>query len=99
MSFSPYNGHDHKDPLNIALFANGAELLPDLGYTHTFYRQWSVSTLGHNTVTVNGQDARTAGSAKRGGDIGLFVSEGDVQIIQAKQTAAYEEVKEYSREL
>lgn len=99
LSFSPNNGHDHKDPLNIALFANGLELLPDLGYTHTFYRQWSVSTLGHNTVTVNGRDAQISGNAKQGGNVELFALEGDVQIVRARQEAAYEELKEYSREL
>jgi hypothetical protein len=99
LTFSPNNGHDHKDPLNIALYSDGAELLPDLGYTHTFYRQWTVSTLGHNTVTVNGRDARISGSAQNGGNIGMFASDGDVQVIRARQEAAYEEVKEYSREL
>ncbi|TNJ63531.1 hypothetical protein FE784_24770 [Paenibacillus hemerocallicola] len=98
-TFSPNNGHDHKDPLNIALYSDGAELLPDLGYTHTFYRQWSVSTLGHNTVTVNARDARITDSAKNGGNIGMFVMDGDVQVIRASQEAAYEEVNEYSREL
>ncbi|RKN72409.1 heparinase II/III domain-containing protein [Paenibacillus ginsengarvi] len=99
LTFSPNNGHDHKDPLGIALYAERTELLPDLGYTHTFYRQWSVSTLGHNTVTVNGRDARINGEARRGGSIQAFAAEGNVQVIRACQETAYEEVEEYSREL
>lgn len=99
LTFSPNNGHDHKDPLNLALYAEGQELLPDIGYTHTFYRQWSVSTLGHNTVTVNGQDASLVGSAKNGGNIELFAEAANVQMIRARQECAYSDVSHYSREL
>lgn len=102
MTFSPKYGHDHKDPLNLTLYGEGQELLPDLGYTHTFYRQWSVSTLGHNTVVVDGKDATIQGAAaKPGGKLtayNLFSSSGDVQAMQAHQENAYSGVTEYSRE-
>lgn len=101
MTFSPKNGHDHKDPLNLALFAEGQELLPDIGYTHTFYRQWTVSTLGHNTVVVDGKDALISGAGKRGGTLSAFVSlseSGDVQAMRASQESAYPGVSVYSRE-
>lgn len=101
MTFSPKFGHDHKDPLNLTLYGEGQELLPDIGYTHTFYRQWSVSTLGHNTVVVNGKDASIQGAGKPGGKLSAFnrlSGSGDVQAMQAHQENAYPEVSEYSRE-
>ncbi|MEF3308166.1 heparinase II/III family protein [Paenibacillus sp. GYB004] len=102
LTFSPYNGHDHKDPLQLSLYAEGQELLPDLGYTHTFYRQWTLSTLGHNTVTVNGRDASVSGRARGGGNLELFsrlAGPLDVQTVRARQEHAYEEVSVYEREL
>lgn len=101
MTFSPKFGHDHKDPLNLALYGEGQELLPDIGYTHTFYRQWTLSTLGHNTVVVDGKDASIKDAGKRGGMLtafNLFSASGDVQAIQGRQENAYPDVSEYSRE-
>ncbi|GAA3405022.1 heparinase II/III family protein [Paenibacillus hodogayensis] len=99
LTFCPNNGHDHKDPLNVALYAEGRELLPDIGYTHTFYRQWTLSTLGHNTVTVDSRDARLTEEARCGGNIELFAGAGAAQLIRARQENAYEGVSAYSREL
>jgi hypothetical protein len=101
MTFSPKFGHDHKDPLHLSLFGEGQELLPDLGYTHTFYRQWTLSTLGHNTVVVDGKDASIKDAGKQGGKLtayNLFSASGDVQAMQAHQENAYPGVSEYSRE-
>lgn len=101
MTFSPKFGHDHKDPLNLALYGEGQELLPDIGYTHTFYRQWTVSTLGHNTVVVDGKDASIKDAGKPGGKLtafNLFSASGDVQAMQAHQENAYPGVSEYGRE-
>ncbi|GAA3405656.1 heparinase II/III family protein [Paenibacillus hodogayensis] len=99
MGFSPKNGHDHKDPLNLTLFANGQELLPDLGYTHTKYRQWAMSTLAHNTVVVDGRDAVTSGAAKSGGAIRDMVKLGDAaQVVRAEQPNAYPQTETYGRE-
>ncbi|MBM3501814.1 MAG: hypothetical protein FJX74_24430, partial [Armatimonadetes bacterium] len=50
--------HKHRDALSIGLWAYGYELLSDLGYTWTNYRMhWSVTTMAHNTVVVNGVDS------------------------------------------
>ena len=46
-------GHSHADMLNLILHAKGQELLPDLGYTWTTYKQWGSSTLCHNTVLID----------------------------------------------
>ncbi|MBD2863121.1 heparinase II/III domain-containing protein [Paenibacillus oceani] len=99
MGFSPNNGHDHKDPLNLTLYANGQELLPDIGYTHTKYRQWSASTLAHNTVVVDGRDASISGNAKPGGLIREMVKLGDAaEVVRAEQSNAYPQTETYGRE-
>lgn len=98
MSYVPKYGHDHLDPLNIALFACGQELLPDIGYTHTQYRQWTRSTLGHNTVVVDGSDMDRKSGAD-GGSLRMFAAGcADVQVMRASQEQAYPGLSEYSRE-
>ncbi|MDF2663468.1 MAG: Heparinase II/III-like protein [Paenibacillus sp.] len=99
LQFGPKYGHTHYDPLNLNLYAQGQELLPDLGYTYTKYRYFTLSTLGHNTVVVNGKNMTTAGEAKHGGKIEAFVPNGGpFQAIRASETNAYPETGEYSRE-
>jgi hypothetical protein len=98
MSYVPKYGHDHLDPLNLALFACGQELLPDIGYTHTLYRQWTRSTMCHNTVVVDGKDMDRASGAD-GGNLQLFAPVGpDVQVMRASQENAYPGLLEYGRE-
>ncbi len=53
LHFSGAHGHAHFDALDITLYACGHELLPDLGYTHTPYRGFLISTAGHSTVVVD----------------------------------------------
>jgi len=51
--------HKHYDALSIGLYANGRELVPDIGYTHTNYRtHWATTTMAHNTVVVDGRNRR-----------------------------------------
>ncbi|MDF2663798.1 MAG: Heparinase II/III-like protein, partial [Paenibacillus sp.] len=99
LNFVPKYGHNHLDPLNLTLFAKGQELLPDIGYTHTFFRKWTTSTLAHNTVVVDGQDMSIAGEGKHVGRIESFAVAGDdVKIVKASQQEAYPVTDEYSRE-
>ncbi len=56
LHFSGAYGHAHADNLNLMLFARGRELLSDVGYTHTQYRSWTVSTLCHNTVLIDEEE-------------------------------------------
>jgi len=56
-------GHAHADGLNLGLFANGLDLLPDCGYPQIQYSGWSSAkgawftrTAAHNTVLVDGRD-------------------------------------------
>ena len=53
LHFSGAHGHAHFDALDLTLYACGQELLPDLGYTHTPYRGFLISTAGHSTVVVD----------------------------------------------
>ncbi|GAA3405769.1 carboxypeptidase regulatory-like domain-containing protein [Paenibacillus hodogayensis] len=100
MGFQPKYGHVHFDPLNLSLFAGGQELLPDLGYTHSSkYRYFSLSTMGHNTVVVNGKNMPFGESSKDGGSIQSFVANGGAfQAMRADYEGAYPETSEYSRE-
>ncbi|HOW86369.1 MAG TPA: heparinase II/III family protein [Candidatus Aminicenantes bacterium] len=95
-------GHHHDDSLNLSLFACGEELLPDFGYTHTRFRYWVKSTLGHNTLMVDGLE-QDAGSEARpsDGNLALFLDDGpDFQVLEASAPRVYPgRVKEYSRTL
>ena len=97
--FVPKYGHNHLDPLNLNLFAEGQELLPDIGYTHTFFRKWTSSTLAHNTVVVDGRDMTLEGEGQHGGQIESFLPiDETVKIFKARQPDAYPVTSEYSRE-
>ena len=50
---APYSSHRHNDYFNITLWANGLELLGDVGYTHTVYRPYASTPVYHNTVVVD----------------------------------------------
>ena len=53
ISGGPVLTHRHQDIFNITLWAHGAELLGDIGYTHSKFRQYASSLPHHNTVTVD----------------------------------------------
>lgn len=99
MTFAPgYGSHPHYDPLTLALWSYGQELIPDLGYTHSQLHYWTLSTLGHNTVVVNSKDAATTGTY--GGQIENYADiDNTVQIMKASQENAYAGITdEYNRE-
>jgi hypothetical protein len=56
LNFTSGTIHKQLDALSIGLWANGKELLSDIGYTHTKYRYWASSTPSHSTVVVDGRD-------------------------------------------
>ncbi|WP_158302229.1 FIMAH domain-containing protein [Paenibacillus mesophilus] len=95
-----YPTHVHRDPLHLGLFAERQELLPDLGYTFsTFYRYFTLSTMSHNTVVVNSQNAVTSGAALHGGNVEAFVpQEGGFKAMRASYESAYPATDEYRRE-
>jgi hypothetical protein len=60
--------HGHADALNLGLFAQGLDLLPDFGYPPVQYGGWGApravwytQTTAHNTVVVDGKNTQ-AGS-------------------------------------
>jgi hypothetical protein len=53
LNWSGNYGHSHYDNGSIILYADGKELLPDIGYTHTKYRGWTIHTASHNTVVID----------------------------------------------
>jgi len=54
LHYSGKYNHGHSDMLNFILWANGDELVADLGYTHL--GGYAVSAAAHNLVLVNGED-------------------------------------------
>jgi hypothetical protein len=61
----PYGAaHQHEDKLHFVLWSHGRQLLLDPGnfsYDHSRWRRYVLSTAGHNTVLVDGQDQHRAG--------------------------------------
>lgn len=53
LTWSPGYGHIHYDGLALLVFAQGKELLSDLGYTHTRAREWTIQSASHNLVVVD----------------------------------------------
>ncbi|MDF2725884.1 MAG: Heparinase II/III-like protein, partial [Paenibacillus sp.] len=100
MNFDPkYGNHYHRDPLNLNLYAQGQELLPDLGYTHTIYHYYANSTIGHNTVVVDGKNMEINDASKQGGNVQAFIPEdGAFGLMRADYASAYSGLQTYSRE-
>jgi len=61
----PYGfGHQHEDKLNLVLYGYGREQISDAGYYDYDASQWRryvLSTRGHNTIRVDGQDQHREG--------------------------------------
>ncbi|MGD7704948.1 heparinase II/III domain-containing protein [Microlunatus sp. Y2014] len=99
LQFTPKYGHNHWDSLDLTIFAEGQELFPDFGYSHTRYRAWGVCTLGHNTVVVD--SANMNGTAGRdGGSVEVFDhDEEPIQVVRAEFSDAYPQTSRYQREV
>jgi hypothetical protein len=53
------SGHQHEDKLHVVAYAYGRQLLLDAGnhmYDHSRWRRYVLSTRGHNTIRVDGDD-------------------------------------------
>lgn len=99
--FQPkYASHRHHDALGLVFYAEGEELIPDLGYNRSHLRSWSASSLAHNMVVVDGKEVAHR-DVEKGGNIEIFVPEKEgVQVIRASETNAYPGVTQvYEREL
>jgi hypothetical protein len=91
LHFSGGYGHQHGDVLAMTLFAVGQERLADIGYTHTRHRKWTISTLSHNTVMVDGRDQHMGSESEPSdGDLLLWVpGDGPLQAVEASGERAY----------
>ncbi|OGD19447.1 MAG: hypothetical protein A2W03_07170 [Candidatus Aminicenantes bacterium RBG_16_63_16] len=89
--------HSHFDRLGIMLWAFGREMSSDLGYVyaaHPLRAPWTIQTLAHNTVVVDGQSQAKPGKA----GVVLVRLDNAVQAVEAEAPAAYpEKTTEYRR--
>lgn len=98
LTWSPGLGHQHWDGLSLLLFAQGQELLSDLGYTHSRDRAWTLPTVAHNTVVVDSRnqiaDPTTFGSLR------CFLAMPDCQVLSVDNPSVYGDlVRTYRRTL
>jgi hypothetical protein len=93
-SFGPWGGHHHYDSLSMGLDMFGQELLSDIGYSHTHYREWATAVGSHNTVVIDGQQQTRAG-----GRLITYhpTSEQKVGLVSAEVPDAFENSKKYRR--
>jgi len=99
LHFSGSHGHAHADLLDLTLFAEGRELVPDLGYTHTPYRPFLCSTAAHNTVVVDESNGSAgAGSIPWGGRLEIWEPGGEpAQVVSVNCPGAYSQTNVYQR--
>lgn len=63
LDYDSGGGHGHHDGMNLGLFANGLDLMPEFGYPPVQYGGWGspravwyTMTAAHNTVVVDGKN-------------------------------------------
>ncbi|MGE9290087.1 MAG: heparinase II/III domain-containing protein [Puniceicoccales bacterium] len=97
LHYSGYYNHGHRDMLNLILWANGDELVSDIGYSHI--TQYNGSTLSHNLVVVDRSVQATGMHA--GNLLAWYARKGATQVIQADQgpIPAYSQCSIYRRAL
>ena len=96
MNFYKPHGHDHPDALNIAMFAEGVEVLSDLGYIGDHPLNASIrSTLKHNLVVIDEQEQLPRG-VRPPGNVRLIATSPNVKLIDA-DCKAYDEADVYRR--
>lgn len=92
--------HAHADTLNFDLFAFGHWLAPDLGYPEfaadwPSRTEWTVNTLAHNTVFVDGKPQERGW----GGKARFFQQLPGLGVVELDGRAAYPQSRQYSRSL
>lgn len=101
LNWSGNYNHGHYDNGAIILYAEGQELLSDIGYTHTKYGGWTITTASHNTVVID-EMPQDEGSVKKPGTGQLkFYDDKDihVKVIDLDASPAYAVAKTYRRRL
>ncbi|MEN6403362.1 MAG: heparinase II/III family protein [Armatimonadia bacterium] len=87
LTWSPGYGHIHYDGLSLLLFAKGKELLSDIGYTHTKWREWTLLSPAHNVVVVD--NANQTANKDTYGCLRAFSTGGPVQIVSVDNPQVY----------
>ena len=95
-SYGPWGGHHHYDTLAMGLDVFGQELLSDIGYTHTRYREWATTVGSHNTVVVDGQEQTRASGRLRCYRPASHTRAG---LVCAEATGAFENTTVYRRSM
>ncbi|MBW7893128.1 MAG: heparinase II/III family protein, partial [Chitinophagaceae bacterium] len=101
VNWSGNYGHSHYDNGSIILYASGQELLSDLGYTHTKYRGWTISTTSHNTVVIDQKNQEYGSVEKPVTGRLLFYDDKDahVKVVDVDASPAYSAAEIYRRRL
>jgi len=79
--WTPRSGHVHYDVLGMTMWANGREIISDLGYTHTRYAPWAKATVSHNCVVIDYKNQPLEGKDLHGVIEYMDIDNPDVQII------------------
>ncbi|HOW85118.1 MAG TPA: heparinase II/III family protein [Candidatus Aminicenantes bacterium] len=98
LQFMGHVGHFHYDRLSLELFAKDREMLPDIGYTHTWLRPYAGSTFAHNLVMIDESSQALDRSSSMGGKILAFAAgHPDVQFMSVRSDKAYAKASLYQR--
>jgi len=101
VNWSGNYGHSHYDNGSIILYAEGQELLSDIGYTHSKYRGWTIHTASHNTVVIDqkGQDEGTINHPVTGRLNFYDDKNAHVKVVDVDASPAYSVADLYRRRL
>ncbi|MBR2181252.1 MAG: heparinase II/III family protein, partial [Oscillospiraceae bacterium] len=94
--------HKHADGLNLGIDAFGLNLSPDLGYptaasNNPERMHWTLATIAHNTVTVNGVNQIASANIPNPGKVHHFDNSDKVRLLDVSQPEVYADVSEYRR--
>ncbi len=97
LQFMGQVGHYHHDRLSLELFAKDREMLPDIGYSHTWLRPFTGSTFAHNLVMID-ESSQIQDRSSMGGELLAYaVEHPDVQFMSVKSDTAYANASLYKR--
>ncbi len=102
LNFSGRFGHAQYDSLNLLLFGAGKELVSELGYSWTKARPWTMTTVAHNTVTIDqkNQEYGIKPVNALGTLLAFHAHDKDFQIVKASAIESYPGVaQKYERTL
>lgn len=102
LNWSGNYGHSHMDNGSIFLHAFGREMLPDIGYSHTRWHNWTINSAGHNMVVVDERSQPADGPNKestQGNPRWYDAGNSHVRMIDLDASPSYPGTKKYRRRL